>query len=536
MRMVDCEYCELQFKAMELYQHKDHCGSRTDVCEKCQQYVMLKEMKSHLENMCATVVQPDGRGSHPANPGEVNYIGGGAVGYGGGTTSDGTTAFGGTAGYGGEAIEPDLDQSWVNAIAACNEDGHSLSSILAENLAGSERQWPNNPSFVSDNTLAHELQQKEEKSYTSSAEDQQKQFELLRQMQSDAEMAQRLQEQYNTENEPPVNNPDTVVPNDEPYLPPHHMPPEVHNMPNRTIPHDTGDMIPNGGAHMIPAGVQDEGTEFELPDDIAALHIDQPQNLMPEEDLIPCEWCGKGIPPQYLQSHQLQTCPQLPNNDKFQPEESVDGPVQATDDHDITPTVEGTYNIIKCEHCNARVPAEHYTKHLELCDAATGPCEHCNKSVPIAQLFEHEVTCRYNKKLFRPGMTFPHNQWPSGKGKDNQRKPHYPPSKDVATTLPVAMPTNHHSSSWNSNSSHSNSSYHSNSDSHSSSFESRYPAVAPADEEDMFDDMNTPLPPQRHDISQLTRPPIHHHYSPAGAGGVSVKGTGIKVTQPPEQY
>ena len=29
-------------------------------------------------------------------------------------------------------------------------------------------------------------------------------------------------------------------------------------MPNRTIPHDTGDMIPNGGAHMIPAGVQDE--------------------------------------------------------------------------------------------------------------------------------------------------------------------------------------------------------------------------------------------------------------------------------------
>ena len=52
--------------------------------------------------------------------------------------------------------------------------------------------------IVSDNTLAHELQQKEEKSYTSSAEDQQKQFELLRQMQSDAEMAQRLQEQYNT--------------------------------------------------------------------------------------------------------------------------------------------------------------------------------------------------------------------------------------------------------------------------------------------------------------------------------------------------
>lgn len=92
------------------------------------------------------------------------------------------------------------------------------------------------------------------------------------------------------------------------------------------------------------------------------------------------------------------------------------------------------------------------------------------------------------------------------------------------------MPTYQHSLSWNSNSSHSNS------DSHDSSFESRYPAVAPADEEDMSDDMSTPIPPQRHDIGQLTRPPVCHHYSPAGAGGVSVKGTGIKVTNPPEQY
>ena len=38
----------------------------------------------------------------------------------------------------------------------------------------------------------------------------------------------------------------------------------------------------------------------------------------------------------------------MPNNDKFQPkddklqsQEIVDGPVQATDDYDITPTVEG---------------------------------------------------------------------------------------------------------------------------------------------------------------------------------------------------
>jgi len=149
------------------------------------------------------------------------------------------------------------------------------------------------------------------------------------------------------------------------------------------------------------------------------------------------------------------------------------------------------------------------------------------------------VTCRYNERLFRPGAILPLNQWTSGKGKDNQRKPHYPASKDVATTSPAVMPTYQHSLSWNSSSSNSNSSYHSNSDFngyHGSSFESRYPAVAPADEEDLSDDMSAPLPPQRHDIGQLTRPPILHHYSPAGAGGVSVKGTGIKVTNPPEQY
>ena len=119
------------------------------------------------------------------------------------------------------------------------------------------------------------------------------------------------------------------------------------------------------------------------------------------------------------------------------------------------------------------------------------------------------------------------NQCTSGKGKGNQRKPHYPASKVVATTLPAAIPTYQRSLCNNS---------HSNSDYHGSSFESRYPAVAPADEEDMSDDMSTPLPLQRHDIGQLTRPPIRHHYSPAGAGGVSVKGTGIKVTNPPEQY
>ena len=69
-----------------------------------------------------------------------------------------------------------------------------------------------------------------------------------------------------------------MVPNDEPHLSPHHIPhitPEgtpctvpkvpdytstdtVHNIPSHTLPNDMDDMIHNGEAHMIPAGVQDE--------------------------------------------------------------------------------------------------------------------------------------------------------------------------------------------------------------------------------------------------------------------------------------
>jgi len=50
----------------------------------------------------------------------------------------------------------------------------------------------------------------------------------------------------------------------------------------------------------------------------------------------------------------------LPNNDKFQPEdvvndklqsqEIVDGPVQATDDYDITPTIEGVVILYVLDH------------------------------------------------------------------------------------------------------------------------------------------------------------------------------------------
>ena len=126
MRMVECEYCELQVKAHEKYQHEDQCGSRTDVCEKCQQYVMLKKMKEHTEHLCGKPVNtapplqlpPDEwafEGFHPAE-------GGGAGAHVGG------------------AVEPaELDQSWVDALNACREEGQSVDSIVAQNLAHENR-------------------------------------------------------------------------------------------------------------------------------------------------------------------------------------------------------------------------------------------------------------------------------------------------------------------------------------------------------------------------------------------------------------
>ena len=130
-------------------------------------------------------------------------------------------------------------------------------------------------------------------------------------------------------------------------------------------------------------------------------------------------------------------------------------------------------------------------------------------------------------------MKFPQSPWPNSKGKDKQRKPPYLASENAASAVPDAMPIFQQSLLWNNSNSHDNSSYHSNSDSSSSynsSFESRYPAVIPVDEEDMSNDMSTVISPQRHDIGQLIRPPLHK-YSPAS---VLVKETGNKVTHPPE--
>lgn len=52
-RPQKCLYCELEFPKNELTDHTDYCGSRTEQCAKCSQFIMLKDQLKHEESNCA---------------------------------------------------------------------------------------------------------------------------------------------------------------------------------------------------------------------------------------------------------------------------------------------------------------------------------------------------------------------------------------------------------------------------------------------------------------------------------------------------
>ena len=57
-RKILCDYCMLKFDADKYEEHATPCGSRTDKCDKCGDYVRLRDFAVHLANNCATVQQP----------------------------------------------------------------------------------------------------------------------------------------------------------------------------------------------------------------------------------------------------------------------------------------------------------------------------------------------------------------------------------------------------------------------------------------------------------------------------------------------
>ena len=127
--------------------------------------------------------------------------------------------------------------------------------------------------------------------------------------------------------------------------------------------------------------------------------------LVPKEDLIPCEWCNKGIPPEYLQTHQVKTydvivlsyphiiCSynsvqsyQVKTKHFYHPMlqtylllllltlliimTSLQLGKVCSGSCDVTCfilTLLGTYSVVHCQYCSARIPSDQYHKHLVCC-------------------------------------------------------------------------------------------------------------------------------------------------------------------------
>ncbi|KAJ9674074.1 hypothetical protein PVL29_023555 [Vitis rotundifolia] len=50
-RIVTCEFCEFPLPAIDLSEHQEVCGNRTELCHLCRRYVRLRERNGH-EAMC----------------------------------------------------------------------------------------------------------------------------------------------------------------------------------------------------------------------------------------------------------------------------------------------------------------------------------------------------------------------------------------------------------------------------------------------------------------------------------------------------
>ena len=46
-RMVQCRYCEIDLKFTDFFEHENACGSKTEKCEKCGNYIMLRAADKH---------------------------------------------------------------------------------------------------------------------------------------------------------------------------------------------------------------------------------------------------------------------------------------------------------------------------------------------------------------------------------------------------------------------------------------------------------------------------------------------------------
>ncbi|CAN1185308.1 TRAF-type zinc finger domain-containing protein 1 [Linum perenne] len=46
-RIVTCEFCEFPLPAVDLAEHQEVCGNRTELCHLCRKYIRLRERYNH---------------------------------------------------------------------------------------------------------------------------------------------------------------------------------------------------------------------------------------------------------------------------------------------------------------------------------------------------------------------------------------------------------------------------------------------------------------------------------------------------------
>ncbi|GAB4852073.1 hypothetical protein Ancab_016264 [Ancistrocladus abbreviatus] len=55
-RIVTCEYCEFPLPAIDLFEHQEVCGNRTEYCHLCRRYIRLRDRCVH-ETSCNGVFE-----------------------------------------------------------------------------------------------------------------------------------------------------------------------------------------------------------------------------------------------------------------------------------------------------------------------------------------------------------------------------------------------------------------------------------------------------------------------------------------------
>ncbi|KAI3508959.1 hypothetical protein L1887_23982 [Cichorium endivia] len=46
-RIATCDYCEFPLPAIELSEHQEVCGNRTEICDRCNKYIRFREKIAH---------------------------------------------------------------------------------------------------------------------------------------------------------------------------------------------------------------------------------------------------------------------------------------------------------------------------------------------------------------------------------------------------------------------------------------------------------------------------------------------------------